>query len=75
MSNFIEFLKIVVFGVVEGFTEWLDPLSDDLLKIFLDILSDNKYNLIASRFQRIMDRPRSGIHQSSEGNKVIETII
>ena len=26
MSNFIEFLKIVVFGVVEGFTEWL-PIS------------------------------------------------
>ena len=26
MSNFIEFLKIVVFGLVEGFTEWL-PIS------------------------------------------------
>lgn len=26
MSNFIEFLKIIVFGVVEGFTEWL-PIS------------------------------------------------
>ena len=26
MNNFIEFLKIVVFGVVEGFTEWL-PIS------------------------------------------------
>ena len=26
ISNFIEFLKIIVFGVVEGFTEWL-PIS------------------------------------------------
>lgn len=26
MNNFIEFLKIVVFGLVEGFTEWL-PIS------------------------------------------------
>ena len=26
MNNFIEFLKIIVFGVVEGFTEWL-PIS------------------------------------------------
>ena len=26
MNSFIEFLKIVVFGVVEGFTEWL-PIS------------------------------------------------
>ena len=26
MSNFIEFLKIIVFGVVEGFTKWL-PIS------------------------------------------------
>ena len=34
----------------------LDPLSDNLLKILLDILADNKDNLIASRFQRIMDR-------------------
>ena len=32
MSNFIEFLKIVVFGLVEGFTEWL-PISLSLIHI------------------------------------------
>ena len=43
MSNFIEFLKIVVFGLVEGFTEWLPISSTSHL-----ILVENIVHLNAS---------------------------
>lgn len=43
MSGFLEFLKIVVFGLVEGFTEWLPISSTGHL-----ILVENIVNLNAS---------------------------
>ena len=43
MSNFIEFLKIGVFGLVEGFTEWLPISSTGQL-----ILVENIVHLNAS---------------------------
>ena len=37
-------------------SDLLDPVSDDLLKIFLQIFSDDKNNFIKTRFQSVMDR-------------------
>ena len=53
--NIVDILESVVHSYIVGLADWGNAISDDIFELLLNILTDNKYHMIETSLNRIMD--------------------